>query len=52
MKALPFQDMTDEAIKAELRKLKAEVVSHNNAFVNEIVSPTENAKPTPAYGLM
>lgn len=46
MKALPFQDMTDDAIKAELHKLKAEVVSHNNAFVNKIVSHTENVKTT------
>ncbi|KAF4084914.1 hypothetical protein AMELA_G00111500 [Ameiurus melas] len=46
VKALPFQDMTDDAIKAELHKLKAEVVSHNNAFVNKIVSRTENVKTT------
>lgn len=44
MKALPVQDLTDEDVTAALRKLKAEVVSVNNAFVNEIVSRTENVK--------
>lgn len=36
--------MTDEAIKEELLKLKAEVVAQNNSFVNDIVARTENAK--------
>ncbi|KAK3560038.1 hypothetical protein QTP86_033758 [Hemibagrus guttatus] len=44
VKALPVEDMTDEAIKAELLKLKAEVVAHNNSFVNDIVARTENVK--------
>lgn len=48
VKALPVQDMTDEAIKAELRRLKAEVVALNNTFVNDIVSRTENVKTTSA----
>ncbi|GAA6108938.1 DNA mismatch repair protein Msh2 [Tachysurus ichikawai] len=46
VKALPVQDMTNEAIKEELRKLKAEVVVHNNSFVNDIVARIENAKTT------
>lgn len=45
MKALPVLDMTEEAVSVELRKLKAEVVALGNAFVNEIVSRTENVKP-------
>ncbi|KAG9346295.1 hypothetical protein JZ751_008120 [Albula glossodonta] len=38
VKSLPAADMTDQAIKDELRKLKAEVLAQNNSFVNEIVS--------------
>ncbi|XP_022526065.2 DNA mismatch repair protein Msh2 [Astyanax mexicanus] len=44
VKSLPVEDMTDEAIKAELRKLKAEVVAQNNSFVTEIVSRAANVK--------
>ncbi|KAL7869420.1 hypothetical protein AOLI_G00134080 [Acnodon oligacanthus] len=44
VKLLPVEGMTDEAIKAELCKLKAEVVIQNNSFVNEIVSRAENVK--------
>ncbi|XP_030630988.1 DNA mismatch repair protein Msh2 [Chanos chanos] len=44
VKSLPVDSMTDEALKAELRKLKAEVVARNNSFVNEIVSRSANMK--------
>ena len=49
VKSLPVEGMTDEAIKAELRKLKAEVVIQNNSFVNEIVSRAENVKMVSAW---
>ncbi|XP_062859735.1 DNA mismatch repair protein Msh2 isoform X2 [Trichomycterus rosablanca] len=44
VKALPLDGMTEEAFKAELHKLKVEVVAQNNRFVNEIVSRAENVK--------
>ncbi|XP_066519591.1 DNA mismatch repair protein Msh2 [Hoplias malabaricus] len=44
VKSLQVEGMTDDAIKAELCKLKAEVVAQNNSFVNEIVSRASNVK--------
>lgn len=38
VKALPVNDMTDEAVKRELGKLRVEVIAKNNSFVNAILS--------------
>lgn len=49
VKALPVEGMTSEAIKEELRKLKAAVVAQNNSFVNEIVSRATKVKTAWAW---
>ncbi|NP_998689.1 DNA mismatch repair protein Msh2 [Danio rerio] len=44
VKSMPVDGMSDKAVKEELRKLKAEVISQNNSFVNEIVSRSGKVK--------
>ncbi|XP_073723069.1 DNA mismatch repair protein Msh2 [Misgurnus anguillicaudatus] len=46
VKALPADDMTDDAVKEKLRKLRAEVSAKNNSFVNEILSHIAKVKHT------
>ncbi|XP_065126558.2 DNA mismatch repair protein Msh2 [Paramisgurnus dabryanus] len=46
VKALPADDMTDDAVKEKLRKLRAEVRAKNNSFVNEILSHIAKVKHT------
>ncbi|XP_043110405.1 DNA mismatch repair protein Msh2 [Puntigrus tetrazona] len=48
VKSMPVEGMSDEAVKEELRKLKAEVIGQNNSFVNEIVSRSAKVKITSA----
>lgn len=48
---MPVEGMSDEAVKEELRKLKAEVIGQNNSFVSEIVSRSAKVKLTSAWGL-
>ncbi|MBN3320286.1 MSH2 protein, partial [Atractosteus spatula] len=43
VKALPVSDMSEEEIKEELKKMKAEILTKNNGFVNEIVARSKNA---------
>lgn len=45
---MPVEGMSDEAVKEELRKLKAEVIGQNNSFVSEIVSRSAKVKLTSA----
>lgn len=45
---MPVEGMSDEAVKEELRKLKAEVIGQNNSFINEIVSRSAKVKMTSA----
>lgn len=45
---MPVEGMSDEAVKEELRKLKAEVIGQNNNFVNEIVSHSAKVSLTSA----
>ncbi|KAG7492490.1 hypothetical protein MATL_G00015160 [Megalops atlanticus] len=42
VKALPADSMSDQAIKDELKKLKAEVLARNNSFVKDIITRTTN----------
>ncbi|KAG1931878.1 DNA mismatch repair protein Msh2 [Pimephales promelas] len=46
VKSMPAEGMSDEAVKEELRKLKTEVISQNNSFINEIVSRSAKVKLT------
>ncbi|XP_056111571.1 DNA mismatch repair protein Msh2 [Rhinichthys klamathensis goyatoka] len=46
VKSMPVEGMSDEAVKEELRKLKAEVIGQNNSFINEIVSRSAKVKLT------
>ncbi|KAK7134724.1 hypothetical protein R3I93_017974 [Phoxinus phoxinus] len=48
VKSMPVEGMSDEAVKEELRKLKAEVIGQNNSFINEIVSRSAKVKLTSA----
>ncbi|XP_016419972.1 DNA mismatch repair protein Msh2-like [Sinocyclocheilus rhinocerous] len=48
VKSMPVEGMSDEAVKEELRKLKAEVIGQNNSFVNEIVTRSAKVKLTSA----
>ncbi len=48
---MPVEGMSDEAVKEELRKLKAEVIGQNNSFVSEIVSRSAKVKLTSTWGL-
>lgn len=45
---MPVEGMSDEAVKEELRKLKAEAIGQNNGFINEIVSRSAKVKLTSA----
>ncbi|XP_039594951.1 DNA mismatch repair protein Msh2 [Polypterus senegalus] len=38
VKALPISEMSEEAVKKELKKIKAGVLAKNNNFVNEVLS--------------
>lgn len=44
VKALPLEDLTEEAVKQRLCELKAELTAHNNSFVNEIVQRASVSK--------
>lgn len=44
VKALPVDGMTDEAVKKELCKLRAEVIAQNNSFLNAILSHINRVK--------
>ncbi|XP_056627201.1 DNA mismatch repair protein Msh2 [Triplophysa dalaica] len=44
VKALPVDGMTDETVKKELRKLRAEVIAQNNSFLNAILSHIHKVK--------
>ncbi|XDV44474.1 hypothetical protein PO909_012753 [Leuciscus waleckii] len=48
VKSMPVEGMSDEGVKEELRKLKAEVIGQNNGFINEIVSRSAKVKLTSA----
>ncbi|XP_059386911.1 DNA mismatch repair protein Msh2-like [Carassius carassius] len=48
VKSMPAESMSDEAVKEELCKLKAEVIRQNNNFVNDIVSCSAKVKLTSA----
>uniref|UniRef100_A0A8C2DPK2 DNA mismatch repair protein Msh2 n=1 Tax=Cyprinus carpio TaxID=7962 RepID=A0A8C2DPK2_CYPCA len=48
VKSMPVEGMSDEAVKGELRKLKAEVIGQNNSFVNEIVTRSAKVELTSA----
>ncbi|KAK7122650.1 hypothetical protein R3I94_019685 [Phoxinus phoxinus] len=48
VKSMPVEGMSDEAVKEELRKLKAEAIGQNNSFINEIVSRSAKVKLTSA----
>lgn len=48
VKSMPVEGMSDEAVKEELRKLKAEAIGQNNGFINEIVSRSAKVKLTSA----
>ena len=37
VKSLPAATMTDEEVKAQLKKMKAELVAHNNSYITEIL---------------
>ncbi|XP_016086747.1 DNA mismatch repair protein Msh2-like [Sinocyclocheilus grahami] len=47
-KSMSVEGMSDEAVKEELRKLKAEVIGQNNSFVSEIVTRCAKVKLTSA----
>uniref|UniRef100_A0A4W4GH20 DNA mismatch repair protein n=1 Tax=Electrophorus electricus TaxID=8005 RepID=A0A4W4GH20_ELEEL len=44
VKVLPVEDMSLEDIKAQLGKMKVEVLAQNNGYVNKILSCTANVK--------
>ncbi|CAM4710069.1 unnamed protein product [Leuciscus chuanchicus] len=48
VKSMPVEGMSDEGVKEELRKLKAEVIGQNNGFINEMVSRSAKVKLTSA----
>ncbi|XP_053317056.1 DNA mismatch repair protein Msh2 [Spea bombifrons] len=43
VKALPLTDMSKEELKSTLKRFKADIVSKNNSFVNEVISRTKAA---------
>ncbi|XP_076855816.1 DNA mismatch repair protein Msh2 [Brachyhypopomus gauderio] len=44
VKQLPIEEMSEEDVKAELGKMKAEVVAQNNGYINKILSCSANVK--------
>ncbi|KAM8946237.1 DNA mismatch repair protein Msh2 [Pelodytes ibericus] len=44
VKALPLTEMSEEEVKSRLKKLKANILSANNRFVNEVISRTKEVR--------
>lgn len=43
-KSLPVATMSEEEVKAELRRMKQELVANNNAYISEILARCVPAK--------
>lgn len=45
VKSLPAASMSEEEVKAALRKLKQELVAKNNTYISKILARCPPAKP-------